>query len=183
LLRRAVDQGTGRAARLGRATYGKTGTSQDSRDAYFIGFAGGLITGVWIGHDDNRPMPGAQGGHTPAAIFHAFMAQALGAKGKAPAAPPLNPAQPADLQQVPDIERDYDVEEPPVTDDPGLYPQPDVAAPPLDDTGQPFAEPAAPPPDGLAPRVTAPPAQRPPPRVEPPAPEDQPPPDDGAVEQ
>jgi penicillin-binding protein 1A len=70
-------QGTGRGAALAAPTFGKTGTSQNSRDAYFIGFAGDLVTGVWIGHDDNRPVGEVTGGGIPAQIWRGFMAEAV----------------------------------------------------------------------------------------------------------
>lgn len=78
LLHSAVDRGTGQAARLSRATFGKTGTTQDNRDALFIGFSQDLITGVWIGNDDNRPLTsGVSGGTTAARIWRAFMQEAI----------------------------------------------------------------------------------------------------------
>ena len=70
-------RGTGRAAVLSVPAYGKTGTSQDSRDAWFVGFAGDLVVGVWIGNDDNSPYAGLHGGGIPAQIWHAFMQSAL----------------------------------------------------------------------------------------------------------
>lgn len=73
LLRAAVDRGTGRAARLAVPAYGKTGTTQDHRDAWFVGFAGDLVVGVWVGNDDGQPMNGVTGGGLPAQIWHAFM--------------------------------------------------------------------------------------------------------------
>ena len=69
--------GTGKAARLAeRPTAGKTGTTQDFRDAWFVGFTADLVCGVWIGNDNNRPMRKATGGTLPARIFHAFMSDA-----------------------------------------------------------------------------------------------------------
>jgi penicillin-binding protein 1A len=76
LLWTATNQGTGHAAALPIPTFGKTGTTQNHRDALFVGFAGGLITGVWVGNDDNSPMRGVTGGTLPAQIWHAFMSQA-----------------------------------------------------------------------------------------------------------
>lgn len=73
LLWQAANVGTGRIAALSQPTYGKTGTSQDGRDAFFVGFAGDLLTAVWVGRDDNAPVPGLTGGHLPAEIWHAFM--------------------------------------------------------------------------------------------------------------
>ncbi len=74
LLWQAANLGTGRRAALAEPTFGKTGTSQDGRDALFVGFAGDLVTLVWIGRDDNKPLPGSSGGHLPAEIWRAFMA-------------------------------------------------------------------------------------------------------------
>jgi penicillin-binding protein 1A len=72
-----VSEGTGRAARLGeRPSAGKTGTTQDFRDAWFVGFTADLVCGVWIGNDNNAPMKKATGGGLPARIFHAFMENA-----------------------------------------------------------------------------------------------------------
>src|SRR6185312_8059151 len=69
--------GTGKAARLQeRPTAGKTGTTQDFRDAWFVGFTADLVCGVWIGNDNNAPMKKATGGTLPARIFHAFMSDA-----------------------------------------------------------------------------------------------------------
>jgi penicillin-binding protein 1A len=69
--------GTGKAARLeDRPTAGKTGTTQDFRDAWFVGFTADLVCGVWIGNDNNAPMKKATGGTLPAHIFHAFMSDA-----------------------------------------------------------------------------------------------------------
>ncbi len=76
LLWTATNQGTGRAAALAIPTFGKTGTTQNHRDALFVGFAGGLITGVWVGNDDNTPMRGVTGGSLPAQIWRRFMSQA-----------------------------------------------------------------------------------------------------------
>ena len=70
-------RGTGRAAALAVDAYGKTGTSQSGRDAWFIGFAGDLVVGVWVGNDDNTPNPGLHGGGIPAQIWRNFMTGAL----------------------------------------------------------------------------------------------------------
>jgi penicillin-binding protein 1A len=78
LLQRVVASGTGRAAALGQPVYGKTGTSQDNRDALFVGYSGDLVVGVWIGKDDNTPLAGVTGGGLPARIWRDFMRAALG---------------------------------------------------------------------------------------------------------
>jgi penicillin-binding protein 1A len=94
LLAACIEQGTGRAAALRIKSFGKTGTSQDSRDALFIGYAGDLVVGVWVGNDDNTPLKGINGGGLPARIWHDFMASAI--KGAAPvAAPKPKPSKPA----------------------------------------------------------------------------------------
>ncbi|NIJ16841.1 penicillin-binding protein 1A [Sphingobium vermicomposti] len=78
LLSSAANRGTGSAAALRTSTFGKTGTTQDSRDAIFVGYAGGLVTAVWIGNDDNSPLPGgAAGGGIPARIWRDFMGRAI----------------------------------------------------------------------------------------------------------
>lgn len=73
LLRRVVEHGTGRAANFSPLAAGKTGTSQGFRDAWFIGFAGPLVAGVWVGNDDNSPMHDVTGGELPARIWRRFM--------------------------------------------------------------------------------------------------------------
>ncbi|PHR94329.1 MAG: penicillin-binding protein [Robiginitomaculum sp.] len=81
MLRDVVDSGTGHGARLGeRQAAGKTGTSQDYRDAWFIGFTADYTTGVWLGNDDNTPTRRITGGLLPVDIWKQFMLQAH--KGK-----------------------------------------------------------------------------------------------------
>jgi membrane peptidoglycan carboxypeptidase len=62
--------GTGKRAKLDRPTYGKTGTTQDFRDAWFIGLTGDLVAGIWVGNDDGRPMDKVTGGTLPVTIWH-----------------------------------------------------------------------------------------------------------------
>jgi len=78
LLSSAANRGTGSAAALRTSTFGKTGTTQDNRDALFVGYAGGLVTGVWVGNDDNTPLPGIAGGGIPARIWRDFTSRAIG---------------------------------------------------------------------------------------------------------
>ncbi|MCZ6603776.1 MAG: penicillin-binding transpeptidase domain-containing protein, partial [Alphaproteobacteria bacterium] len=68
--------GTGRGAALSRPAAGKTGTSQQFRDAWFVGYTADLVAGTWVGNDANRPMDGITGGRLPATIWRAFMARA-----------------------------------------------------------------------------------------------------------
>ncbi len=80
LLSATVKQGTAKAAALNTQVFGKTGTTQDNRDALFVGFANGIVTAVWVGRDDNKPVPGLAGGGLPARIWRSFMVQATGAR-------------------------------------------------------------------------------------------------------
>ncbi len=77
LLQTAVNTGTGRAAQIGRPVAGKTGTTSSNKDGYFVGFSSGITTGVWMGRDDSRVVPGLQGGTAPARAFAAFMRYAV----------------------------------------------------------------------------------------------------------
>ncbi|CAM3230735.1 peptidoglycan glycosyltransferase [Sphingomonas antarctica] len=95
LLHRVVTSGTGQSANLAIETFGKTGTSQDNRDAWFVGFAGDLIVGVWIGRDDNKPLGGLHGGGLPAQIWRDFMSQAIpGSRLPTPVADETVPEEP-----------------------------------------------------------------------------------------
>ncbi len=77
LLQTAVNTGTGRAAQIGRPVAGKTGTTSSNKDGWFVGFSSGITTGVWMGRDDAKSVPGLQGGRAPAAAFAAFMRYAV----------------------------------------------------------------------------------------------------------
>ena len=78
MLKEVIRSGTGKRASIGRPAAGKTGTSQDYRDAWFVGYAGDLVAGVWVGRDDARPMKGITGGGPPARIWARFMRGAVG---------------------------------------------------------------------------------------------------------
>lgn len=72
-----VTEGTGRGAALwGREAAGKTGTTQDYRDAWFVGFTTDYVTGVWVGNDDSAPMRGVVGGSLPVEIWRMVMTTA-----------------------------------------------------------------------------------------------------------
>jgi penicillin-binding protein 1A len=77
MLMKVVSSGTGRAAQIGRPVAGKTGTTSDYRDAWFMGFTPDLVTGTWVGNDNNEPMNKVTGGKLPAQIWHHFMSAAL----------------------------------------------------------------------------------------------------------
>jgi len=77
MLTSVVQKGTGKAADISRDVAGKTGTSQDSRDAWFVGFTPQLVAGVWVGNDDGKAMKKVTGGTIPAKIWHDFMAPAM----------------------------------------------------------------------------------------------------------
>ena len=74
MLREAVNTGTGRRAKIDDwEIAGKTGTSQNSRDAWFVGFTSRYVAGVWIGYDDNSALKGVTGGTLPAQIWATIM--------------------------------------------------------------------------------------------------------------
>jgi penicillin-binding protein 1A len=73
MLAAVVESGTGRAALLDRPAAGKTGTTQDFHDAWFIGYTADLVAGVWVGNDDAGPMKRVTGGSLPVRIWHDFM--------------------------------------------------------------------------------------------------------------
>ena len=78
MLMDVATRGTGaKAALAGRQVAGKTGTSSDYKDAWFIGFTPQLVTGVWVGNDDNKPMKHIAGGTIPATVWHDFMTHAM----------------------------------------------------------------------------------------------------------
>ena len=88
LLQAVVTSGTGRAAQMDGFAAGKTGTSQDYRDAWFVGFSGDLVVGVWVGNDDATPMRGVTGGTLPARIWRQFMRAVQPASRPAPVPKP-----------------------------------------------------------------------------------------------
>ncbi len=78
MMQNVIEYGTGQRAKLGYPAYGKTGTSQDSRDAWFIGFTPELVSLVWMGNDDNSPMKNVTGGSFPAGVWRDVMSSARG---------------------------------------------------------------------------------------------------------
>ena len=78
MMRQVITSGTGTRARVaGFDLAGKTGTTSDYRDAWFVGYTGGFVTAVWVGRDDNTPMKRVTGGGAPAGIWHDYMTAAL----------------------------------------------------------------------------------------------------------
>lgn len=73
MLQKVINQGTGKNAKINGFAAGKTGTSQDYRDAWFAGYTDNLIAVVWLGNDDNSPMKGITGGNLPAKIWREVM--------------------------------------------------------------------------------------------------------------
>ncbi|MDJ0821961.1 MAG: transglycosylase domain-containing protein [Paracoccaceae bacterium] len=74
MMEKVVSEGTGRRAQLpDREAAGKTGTSQEAKDAWFIGFTADYVAGVWMGYDDNTPLQGVTGGGLPADIWREVM--------------------------------------------------------------------------------------------------------------
>src|SRR5215469_1755909 len=96
MLAGVIARGTGKAAALPRPVAGKTGTTQDYKDAWFIGFTADLVAGIWLGNDDNTPMNKVTGGSLPASTWHAFMLTAT----KAVPARPLPRELPAESPAV-----------------------------------------------------------------------------------
>ncbi|SDE70526.1 transglycosylase domain-containing protein [Limimaricola pyoseonensis] len=93
MMSRVVAAGTGGRAQIdGWEVAGKTGTTQGARDAWFVGFAGDYVAGVWMGYDDNRPLTGVTGGGLPATIWREAMARVLA--GEAPKPLPMRRPEP-----------------------------------------------------------------------------------------
>lgn len=105
MLRTAINDGTGEAAELPIPNYGKTGTTQNYRDALFVGYAGDLVVGVWVGNDDNSPLDRVTGGGLPARIWKDFMRGALSLPVPRPSASPdpEGPVQPLDIGEGEEI--------------------------------------------------------------------------------
>ena len=77
MLQDVIRAGTGRRASIGRPAAGKTGTTSDYHDAWFVGYTPDLVASVWIGNDDNTSLGGIYGGTVPATIWKNFMTEAL----------------------------------------------------------------------------------------------------------
>ena len=77
MLRKVIEVGTGKAANIAQNVAGKTGTTNDYRDAWFMGYTPDIVTGVWVGNDNNSKLPGITGGALPARIFAEYMKTAI----------------------------------------------------------------------------------------------------------
>ncbi|MBR1424517.1 PBP1A family penicillin-binding protein [bacterium] len=74
MMKTVILSGTGRGANIGKPAAGKTGTTDDYKDAYFVGYTPDIVTGVWVGDDNNKQMKGLTGGTVPAKIWKDVMA-------------------------------------------------------------------------------------------------------------
>jgi penicillin-binding protein 1A len=126
LLQAAVMTGTGRAAMIGRPVAGKTGTTSSNKDGWFLGFSSGLTTGVWMGRDDSRAIPGLQGGRAPARAFHDFMTRAVANRPEETFETKVAPPDWAE----PDEEVWFGEPEEPAPVDPDGLPAPGIEPPP-----------------------------------------------------
>jgi penicillin-binding protein 1A len=137
MMRQVVATGTGGRAKIGGYDLaGKTGTTSDYRDAWFIGFTGGFVTAVWVGRDDNTPMKRVTGGGAPAEIWRAFMAPVLPHLRAEPI--PGGPAPAAQSDLIGNILSGNDVPAPsPQAPIPDEAPQPSVARPERADSAAP----------------------------------------------
>jgi penicillin-binding protein 1A len=77
MMQGVIKFGTGQAANFGRSMAGKTGTSDEYRDAWFVGYTPEMTTGVWVGNDDSSVMPGVTGGSIPARIWRSYMSRLM----------------------------------------------------------------------------------------------------------
>jgi len=132
MLKTVITAGTGTHADIGRPAAGKTGTSQNWRDAWFVGFTPDLLTAVWVGNDDDRPMAKVTGGELPAEIWRRFMTIAeAGVKptdfawlANAPEPPPV---QETAAETAGGGAAAYE-DQPPPDDDPAMRPDPERAS-------------------------------------------------------
>ncbi|MBV8777662.1 MAG: transglycosylase domain-containing protein, partial [Alphaproteobacteria bacterium] len=138
MLTGVIARGTGKSAALPRPAAGKTGTTQDYRDAWFIGFTADLVAGVWFGNDDNSPMNKVTGGSLPASAWKAFMLAAT----KGMPLRPLPTAPPAAVASAPS--------------EPGAAPGGDPVQSLFEWLGRGGATPASAPPRQPAPVITPP---------------------------
>ncbi len=107
IMKTVIQSGTGRAANIGKPAAGKTGTTDDCKDAYFIGFTPDVVTGVWVGNDDNSRMGELTGGTVPAKIWRDVMLVATEPFGNSDFEYPeiiLNPFKAPSVSVIPQAE-------------------------------------------------------------------------------
>ena len=107
IMKTVIQSGTGRAANIGKPAAGKTGTTDDCKDAYFIGFTPDVVTGVWVGNDDNSRMGELTGGTVPAKIWRDIMLVATEPYGNSDFEYPeiiLNPFKASSVSVIPQSE-------------------------------------------------------------------------------
>ncbi len=107
IMKTVITNGTGRAANIGKPAAGKTGTTDDCKDAYFIGFTPDVVTGVWVGNDDNSRMGELTGGTVPAKIWRDIMLVATKPYGNSDFEYPevvLNPFKASSVSIIPQSE-------------------------------------------------------------------------------
>ncbi len=114
IMKTVITNGTGRAANIGKPAAGKTGTTDDCKDAYFIGFTPDVVTGVWVGNDDNSRMGELTGGTVPARIWKDVMTVATAPYGNTDFEYPeviLNPFKAPGVSIIPQSEARKEFEE------------------------------------------------------------------------
>ena len=107
IMKTVIQSGTGRAANIGKPAAGKTGTTDDCKDAYFIGYTPDVVTGVWVGNDDNSKMGELTGGTVPAKIWRDVMLVATEPYGNSDFEYPeviLNPFKASSVSVIPQSE-------------------------------------------------------------------------------
>ncbi len=107
IMKTVITNGTGRSANIGKPAAGKTGTTDNNKDAYFIGFTPDVVTGVWVGNDDNSQMGGVYGSTVPAKIWKDIMLVATAPYGNSDFEYPeiiLNPFKASNISIIPQNE-------------------------------------------------------------------------------
>lgn len=135
MLAQVVSAGTGRTAQLpDRPVGGKTGTTSEYRDAWFIGFTGGYVAGVWVGNDDfGKKMNRVTGGSAPARIWKAFMVEALkGTPSRGFALPTAEDLTPTEVPMAQASPAPVAIDSPAVMTPVAVPPPPDLAPPAAD---------------------------------------------------
>ena len=116
IMKTVITNGTGRSANIGKPAAGKTGTTDNNKDAYFIGFTPDVVTGVWVGNDDNSQMGGVYGSTVPAKIWKDIMLVATAPYGNSDFEYPeiiLNPFKASSISIIPqnEAQKAWDEEE------------------------------------------------------------------------